>query len=102
MSRFRDKLNQSYCLVKVDRTGWVLAKKTGKRIYVTEPGGEIRYVCTTDDTGQFKHLTESLEYESKKSLFVGDTVKLDSFGMYYVVDAGYRADDGEVKYLIAR
>ncbi|QXL90524.1 hypothetical protein [Salmonella phage NINP13076] len=102
MSRFREKLNQSYCLVKVDRKGWVLAKKTGKRIYVTGPDGEIRYICTTDDTDQFRHLTESLEYESRKSLSVGDTVKLDNFGLFYVVDAGYRGDDGDVKYLIAR
>jgi len=102
VSRFRDKLNQSYCLVKYDKKGWVLAKKTGKRIYVTESNGEIRYVCTTDDTDQFKHLTESLEYESRKTLVVGDVVRLDNFGPYHVVDSGYRGDDGEVKYLIAR
>lgn len=102
MSRFREKLNQSYCLVKVDKKGWVLAKKTGRRIYVTENNGEIRYVCTTDDTDQFKHLTESLEYESRKPICVGDTVKLDSFGVYYVVDAGYRGEDDQIKCLIAR
>lgn len=102
MSRFRDNLNQSYCLVKIDKKGWMLAKKTGRRIYVTEAGGEIRYVCTVDDTDKFRHFTESLEHDSKKALIVGDTLKLDSFGFFYVVDSGYRADDGEVKYLIAR
>lgn len=102
MSRFREKLNQSYCLVKIDKKGWVLAKKTGKKIYITSPGNEIRYVCTTDDTGEYKHLSESLEYESMKALIVGDKVKLDMFGPYFVVDSGYRGDDGKVKYLIAR
>lgn len=102
MSRFRDKLNQSYCLVKIDKKGWVLAKKTGKKVYITGPGNEIHYICTTDDNSQYKHLAESLEYESVKSLIVGDKVKLDMFGPYFVVDSGYRGDDGKVKYLIAR
>ncbi len=102
MSKFRDKLNQSYCLVKESRRGWVLAKKTSKQIYVTGLNGEIKYICTTDDTDQFKHFSESDEYESDKTLVVGDKVKMDNFGPFFVVDAGYRGDDGKVKYLIAR
>lgn len=102
VSRYRDKINQSYCLVKVDKKGWILGKRTGERIFITEKDGNIVNICTTTDMDRFRNFQESIEFESKKVLNVGDKVKLDSFEPYFVVDAGYRGDDGEVRYLIAR
>lgn len=102
MSRFREKLNQSFCLVKVESEGWCLGKKTQKRIFITASDGTIRNICTTDDMEQYRNFSESIEYESDINLSAGQKVVLDSFDPYFVIDSGYRGEDGRVKYLIAR
>lgn len=102
VSRFRNKLNKSYCLVRVEGE-WRVAKIAQGSIFITEADGSVRNIGKTDDTDKFKYFSESLEYEhSAVELFaVGDKVKL-GHEIYYVVDAGYRGEDGNVKYLIAR
>ena len=102
MSRFREKINQSYCLAKGEK-GWVVAKRVGKNIFVTDQNtGGIVSICTTTETDMYKYFNETLEYISRKTLSLGDTVRLDNYGPYYVVDSGYRGEDGKAKYLIGR
>lgn len=101
-SRFRDKLNGSYCLVKVDGHGWTVGKIGNKVIFITYKDGGMKNICDTDDTDLFRYFLESIEYQSKRELFVGDKVNVDKFGPYYVVDIGHREKDGSIKYLIAR
>ena len=103
VSKFRNKLNRSYCLVRV-KGGWKVAKISQGMVFLTHDDGVIENVCTDDDnTGLFKRFTESLEYEHQgEELFdLGDTVDVEDES-YYVVDSGFRGDDGKVKYLIAR
>lgn len=103
VSKFRNKLNRSYCLVRV-KGGWKVAKISQGMVFLTHSDGLIENVCTDDDnTGLFKRFTESLEYEHQgEELFDwGDTVDVENES-YYVVDSGFRGDDGKVKYLIAR
>lgn len=103
VSKFRKRLNRSFCLVRTT-TGWVVAKISQDLIFITEDDGVVKNICTTDDnTGLFKRFTESLEYEhSGDELFdLGDQIVVEDES-YYVVDSGFRGDDGKVKYLIAR
>lgn len=103
VSKFRKRLNRSFCLVR-DKTGWKVAKISQNLIFTTDSDGVVQNICETDDnTGLFKRFTESLEYEhSGEELFdLGDQIVVDDES-YYVVDSGFRGDDGKVKYLIAR
>lgn len=102
VSRFRKKLNQSFCLVVVDGS-WVVAKVSGERIFVTLKDNTVLNICSTDDMDQFKRFTESLEYETSdsKEYVCGDIIVV-GLHAYYVVDAGFRGEDGNVKYMIAR
>lgn len=103
VSKFRNRLNRSYCLVRIEGV-WRVAKISQEMVFYTDELGFITNICTTDDnTGLFKRFTESLEYEHDgEELFeLGDIVKV-GHEEYFVVDAGFRGDDGNVKYLIAR
>lgn len=103
VSKFRNRLNRSFCLVRIEGV-WRVAKISQDVVFYTPPEGGLVNICTTDDnTGLFKRFTESLEYEhGGEELFdLGDIVKVGC-EEYFVVDAGFRGDDGNVKYLIAR
>lgn len=102
VSRFRKKLNQSFCLVMVDGK-WSVAKVSGGNVFLTTANGSVQNICTTDDMGQYKRFTESLEHETSetKEYVCGDILVVGGHA-YYVVDAGFRGDDGNVKYMIAR
>lgn len=101
MSRLKQKVNQAFCIAKGEN-GWVLAKRTSKRVTVTDPNnGGVVLVCKTSDMDQYRNISEAMEYTSKKLLNIGDTVNLDAYGPYYVIDSGY-SEDGEVEYLIGR
>lgn len=102
VSKFRTLLNQSFCLVMVDGK-WSVAKVSGDNIFLTHANGSVQNICTTDDMGRYKRFTESLEHETSetKEYVCGDILVVGG-DAYYVVDAGFRGDDGNVKYMIAR
>lgn len=80
----------------------MLAKRTSKRITTVDPKtGGVVLLCNITDMDKFKNFAETMEYRSSKLLNVGDKVKLDAYGDYFVIDAGY-SEQGEVEYLIGR
>ena len=102
VSRFRKKLNQSFCLVMVEGT-WKVAKVSGEKIFLTLSDNTMLNICSTDDMDQYKRFTESLEYETADSReYVCGDIIVVGVHAYYVVDAGFRGEDGNVKYMIAR